>query len=71
MRKLPQEFAFPLGLGSKKHTAISDAVSAAGMSVGAAASTPAMAAAAGQKLQTALESGSERAPCQDLDTINL
>lgn len=56
MRKLPQEFAFPLGLGSKKlHTANGE-----------------------NKTNSAVPGNSSndgdispRAPCQDLDTINL
>lgn len=55
MRKLPQDFAFPLGLGSKKNNAAhgpgdAQTKAAAGSSSG---------------------DTSPRAPCQDLDTINL
>lgn len=56
MRKLPQDFAFPLGLGSKKNN------SAHGPGDGQ------IKAAAGG---SSTGDTSPRAPCQDLDTINL
>lgn len=51
MRKLPQEFAFPLGLGSKR--------------------TATEVKPNGIFTPTTTNDTSPRAPCQDLDTINL
>lgn len=61
MRKLPQDFAFPLGLGSKKHNSSHTA--------------PADGHKTNHNSNTMPSSSngdtSPRAPCQDLDTINL
>lgn len=62
MRKLPQDFAFPLGLGSKKHTATNHT----GESHRSNHSTSTMPASGSND-----GDNSPRAPCQDLDTINL
>lgn len=58
MRKLPQDFAFPLGLGSKKHNTSNHD----GHKTNHSSST-----------MPGSSNGdtSPRAPCQDLDTINL
>jgi hypothetical protein len=60
MRKLPQDFAFPLGLGSKKQTSL-EAENNTNTANGKAKVIP-----------TSSNSDlSPRAPYQDLDTINL
>lgn len=89
MRKLPQDFAFPLGLGSKKHTANHTVTAVAENTTGGGSGT-----AGGNNGANVTNSGgpktttntthnsntlpgssngdsSPRAPCQDLDTINL
>lgn len=69
MRKLPQDFAFPLGLGSKKHTAthaISDLAAADPKQKQAATNGPGPSGSG-----VGGGGNSPRAPCQDLDTINL
>ncbi len=64
MRKLPQDFAFPLGLGSKKHNATTNHTGDSHKSNHSTSSTmPAGSSNDGDS--------SPRAPCQDLDTINL
>ncbi|KAJ6635423.1 Phospholipid-transporting ATPase ID, partial [Pseudolycoriella hygida] len=60
MRKLPQDFAFPLGLGSKKHA---NHTSDSHKSNHSTSTMP-----AGSSND---DDSSPRAPCQDLDTINL
>lgn len=62
MRKLPQDFAFPLGLGSKKHNSTNHT----GDSHKSNLSTSTMPAGSSND-----DDSSPRAPCQDLDTINL
>lgn len=63
MRKLPQEFAFPLGLGSKKHhqTNYSDSLNRSQTNNNNVTVLPG----------SSNGDTSPRAPCQDLDTINL
>lgn len=56
-RKLPQDFAFPLGLGSKKQQSVETA-------------TPKMIVKLPVSSSNSTESP-RRAPYQDLDTINL
>ena len=56
MRKLPQDFAFPLGVGSKKQQSVE-------------ISTPKMVVKLPVSNPNSAES--PRAPYQDLDTINL
>lgn len=85
MRKLPQELAFPLGLGSKKsHTAPSERSSPTSPKNGhhnSANNTNSnknknnysLGSKFSRNLSTASDNGDTdlRAPCQDLDTINL
>lgn len=86
MRKLPQEFAFPLGLGSKKvqssGAAHQDAKTNNNNSVRDNNKNTADVDILDQTTATALNDAltnqdhsndgiSPRAPCQDLDTINL
>ena len=58
MRKLPQDFAFPLGLGSKRHN---NTITADGHKTNTSNALPG----------SSNGDTSPRAPCQDLDTINL
>lgn len=62
MRKLPQDFAFPLGLGSKKHNSTNHSSD----SYKTNHSTTTMPGSSSNDGDS-----SPRAPCQDLDTINL
>lgn len=86
MRKLPQEFAFPLGLGSKKvqssnvthdaktnnNNSLRDNNKNPSMDVADDTSTTLNDALTIQDpLQQSNDGLSPRAPCQDLDTINL
>uniref|UniRef100_A0A1I8PSV1 Phospholipid-transporting ATPase n=1 Tax=Stomoxys calcitrans TaxID=35570 RepID=A0A1I8PSV1_STOCA len=80
MRKLPQEFAFPLGLGSKKvqssgdanktnnNNSVRDNKNAADMDE---TTTSALNDALTNQEHNSSDGISPRAPCQDLDTINL
>lgn len=87
MRKLPQEFAFPLGLGSKK---VQSSAVLGTMAGGVVAGNSVDGGANGKTssnnnnnstrdndlendalTQNGNEDISPRAPCQDLDTINL
>lgn len=62
MRKLPQDFAFPLGLGSKKHNASHTAPpDGNGKTQHSSSTVPG----------SSNGDASPRAPYQDLDTINL
>lgn len=64
MRKLPQEFAFPLGLGSKNkqhHTPVEPSYKS---NYHQNSTVPMPGSSNGGDI-------SPRAPCQDLDTINL
>lgn len=73
MRKLPQDFAFPLGLGSKKHTAthaISDSAAADQKQNAPNGPGPSGSGGGGGGVVGGGDN-SPRAPCQDLDTINL
>lgn len=63
MQKLPQDFAFPLGLGTKKHNAISNNDSKL-KSQNHNTNSTLPGSSNGEDL-------SPRAPYQDLDTINL
>lgn len=63
MRKLPQDFAFPLGLGSKKHNSSHTAPVDGHKTNLNSNIMPASSSSNGDT--------SPRAPCQDLDTINL
>lgn len=63
MRKLPQDFAFPLGLGSKKHNATNHTGDSHKSNHSTTTTIPGSSSNDGDS--------SPRAPCQDLDTINL
>lgn len=79
MRKLPQEFAFPLGLGSKKvqsSGATQDAKTNNNNSTrdnnhSSMDDNSLNNDALHTNSETNIEGLSPRAPCQDLDTINL
>ncbi|XP_075154288.1 ATPase phospholipid transporting 8B isoform X2 [Haematobia irritans] len=81
MRKLPQEFAFPLGLGSKKLQSSGDAKTNNNNSVrdnnknsgdmDESTTSALNDALTNQDHNNSSDGISPRAPCQDLDTINL
>lgn len=79
MRKLPQEFAFPLGLGSKKvqgtgstqDTRTNNNNSMRDNKNSSQEDNSIHNDALNHNTETNIEGLSPRAPCQDLDTINL